>query len=77
MAPVPRNLDQVRFAQLLDTLADGASDGPVTAEVTANVADSLPWAYGVRITGCIHGNLFATLLDTHKQLAAVAVCKGL
>jgi hypothetical protein len=76
MASVACDMDKLRIAQLFNTLADGASDGAVAAELAADIANRLPRADYVRIPGCIQCNLPAALLDAHKQLAAIAICKG-
>jgi len=76
MASVACDVDKLRIAQLLDTLADRAGDGAVAAELAADIANRLPRADYVRTPGCIQCNLPAALLDAHKQLAAIAICKG-
>ena len=76
MASMACDMDKLRIAQLLNTLADRAGDGAVAAELAADIADRLPRADCVCIPGCIQCNLPAALLDTHKQLAAIAVRKG-
>ena len=76
MASMACDMDQFRIAQLLNTLADRARYGTVTAELTADIANRLPRADCVCTTGCIQCNLPAALLDAHKQLAAIAVRKG-
>jgi hypothetical protein len=70
-------MDELRIAQLFDTLADRASDGAVAAELAADIANRLPRAYCVGTPGCIQCNLPAALLDAHKQLPAIAVGKCL
>jgi len=77
MASVACDVDKLRIAQLLDTLADRAGDGAVAAELAADIANRLPRADYVRIPGCIQCNLPAALLDAHKQLPAIAVGKCL
>ena len=76
MASMACDMDKLRIAQLLNTLADRARDGTVTDELAADITDRLPRADCVCIPGCIQCNLPAALLDTHKQLAAIAVRKG-
>ncbi len=76
MASMACDMDKLRIAQLLNTLANRARDGTVTAELTADIADRLPRADCVCIPGCIQCNLPAALLDANKQLAAIAVRKG-
>ena len=76
MASMACDMDKLRIAQLLDTLADRARYGTVTAELAADIANRLPRADCVCIPGCIQCNLPAALLDAHKQLAAIAVRKG-
>lgn len=76
MASVACDMDKLRIAQLLNTLADRAGDGAVAAELAADIANRLPRAYCVGTPGCIQCNLPAALLDAHKQLPAIAVGKG-
>ena len=76
MASMACDMDKLRIAQLLNTMADRAGDGAVAAELAADIADRLPRADCACIPGCIQCNLPAALLDTHKQLAAIAVRKG-
>ncbi len=76
MASMACDMDELRIAQLLDTLANRASDGAVAAELATNIPNGLSWADCVCIPGCIQCNLPAALLDAHKQLAAIAVRKG-
>ena len=76
MASMACDMDKLRIAQLLNTLADRARDGTVTAELAADITDRLPRADCVCIPGCIQCNLPAALLDAHIQLAAIAVRKG-
>jgi len=53
MTSVACDMDKLRIAQLLDTLADGAGDGAVAAELAADIANRLPRAYYVGTPGCI------------------------
>lgn len=77
MASVACDMDKLRIAQLLNTLADRAGDGAVAAELAADIANRLPRACCVGTPGCIQCNLPAALLDAHKQLPAIAVGKCL
>ena len=76
MASEACDMDELRIAQLLDTLADGASDGAVAAELATNIPNRLSGADCVGTPGCIQCNLTTALLDTHKQLTAIAVGEG-
>ena len=76
MASVACDMDELRIAQLLNTLADGASDGAVAAELAADIANRLSGADCVGTPGCIECNLTTALLDAHKQLTAIAIGKG-
>ena len=76
MASMACDMDKLRIAQLLNTLADRAGYRAVAAELAADIADRLPRADCVCIPGCIQCNLPAALLDAHIQLAAIAVRKG-
>ncbi len=77
MTPLPCDMDKIGFAQLFDALADGACDCPVATELATDVSDCLSWACRVRMAGGIHCHFSATLLDTHKELTAIAVSKCL
>jgi hypothetical protein len=74
---MPCDGDQVSFAKLLNALADRACDSTVAAKVTADIADGLAGANCVGIPGCVNSNLAAALLNTHKQLSAIAIGKCL
>jgi len=74
--PLTRDVDEVSFTQLLDSLTDGARYCTVAAEVTADISNCFSGANGMCLTGCIHGNLTAALLDAHKEFPAIAVSKG-
>ena len=76
MASVACDMDELRIAQLLDTLANRASDGAVATELATNIPNGLSWADCVGTPGCIQCNLTTALLDAHKQLTAIAVGKG-
>ena len=70
------DMDELRIAQLLDTLADGACDRAVAAELATNIANGLTGTDCVGTPGCVQCNLTTALLDAHKQLTAIAVGKG-
>ena len=76
MASMACDMDELRIAQLLDTLANRASDGAVAAELATNIPNRLSGADCVGTPGCVQCNLTTALLDTHKQLTAIAVGEG-
>lgn len=76
MASMACDMDELRIAQLLDTLANRASDGAVAAELATNIPNRLSGADCVGNPGCVQCNLTTALLDTHKQLTAIAVGEG-